>query len=224
MIFAEEFHSITPTLFHWSLFDPKVKCDLTSHAWQSEQGLVFFDPTPLAECALAELTEDRYPYAIFLTNSNHARSAEWYKKQFSIPVITSKSSIKELEITPDYTLDDFLTPKSIQSIPLDGGPTGETAYYIHEEKILILGDALIHLPQTGLAFLPDKYCIDPNQLRVSTQSLLLTSPRFICFAHGSPIVHQAESRLHSLLYTHYAGKNNRTKVPLFFSLLTSILP
>ncbi len=199
MIFAEEFHPITSTLFHWSLFDPKVKCDLTSHAWQSDQGLIFFDPTPLAPQALQELIEHRHPYAIFLTNSNHARSAQWYKKQFSIPIIASKASIGELEITPDYTLDDFSTPKSIQSIPLDGGPAGETAYYIDELKILILGDAIIHLPHTGLAFLPDKYCIDPHQLRVSTQSLLLTSPRFICFAHGSPIVHQAESRLRSLL-------------------------
>jgi glyoxylase-like metal-dependent hydrolase (beta-lactamase superfamily II) len=199
MIFAPDFQTILPGLFHWSVYDPKVKCDLTSHAWQSDQGIIFFDPTALSHDSLQQLIGNAPPYAILLTNSNHARSSEWYKQQLSIPIIAPKSSIDELDIIPDYTLEDFPIPPSIQAIPLDGGPKGETAYYIPTHKILILGDAIIHLPQTGLAFLPEKYCISHHQLLISAQTLLPLSPQYLCFAHGYPIVHQAQERLHHLL-------------------------
>jgi glyoxylase-like metal-dependent hydrolase (beta-lactamase superfamily II) len=201
MISAKEFHKVTSTLYHWGIYDSKVKCDLTSHAWQSTEGLIFFDPVPLAAQALEELIEGRQVYAILLTNSNHARCADWYRKQFSIPIIAPKSATRDLEITPDHSLDDFSIPASIHSISLDGAAPGETAYYIEQEGILIVGDAIIHLPPLGLAYLPDKYCTDSRKLRTSAQSLLRISPEYICFAHGAPIVYQAKIRLLSLLST-----------------------
>lgn len=199
MIFAEDFQALSPTLFHWSLFDTKVKCDLTSHAWLSDQGLIFFDPVNLAAPALEALTDNRPPLAVFLTNSNHARAAHWFKKKLSIPIVAPASSIDQLEITVDMTLDQFSIPAAIEIIPLEGGPAGETAYFIHQNKALIIGDAIIHLSQTGLDYLPDKYCLDGKRLHLSCQSLLSLSPDYICFAHGTPIVQQAAARLHSLL-------------------------
>ncbi|MCS7063018.1 MAG: hypothetical protein NZM04_03045 [Methylacidiphilales bacterium] len=196
---AQEYQKVTECLFYWSIFDPGVKCDLSSHAWNSPKGLVFFDPVPLAEDALVELTQSVRPHAIYLTNANHARSAEWYRSKFSIPIFAPSESLAELEIKPDGTLDIHPLSPELLSIPLTGGGLGETAYYIPASQSLILGDALVHLPQTGFTYLPDKYCRDSHQLKESSRALLELDVSIICFAHGMPIVQKAADRLKNLI-------------------------
>ena len=63
----------------------------------------------------------------------------------------------------------------------------------------ILGDALIHLPQTGLGILPSKYCDDRKELHGSLRKLLSFRFEALTFAHGLPIVAHGFQRISQLL-------------------------
>ena len=70
---------------------------------------------------------------------------------------------------------------------------------LHAEGVLHVGDALIHLPSTGFAPLPDKYCTDPRELRAALGKLLRFPCEVLTFAHGLPLVILARQRLADLL-------------------------
>src|SRR5262245_21558765 len=57
VIRADEFQTVTPRVFSWQAYDPQVKCDLSSVALLTEEGLVLVDPIPLRDEALNQLTE-----------------------------------------------------------------------------------------------------------------------------------------------------------------------
>ncbi|HEY8964801.1 MAG TPA: hypothetical protein VIM58_00040, partial [Candidatus Methylacidiphilales bacterium] len=84
--------------------------------------------------------------------------------------------------------------------PVPGGGPGETAFHAPDDGgLLFLGDAVIHLEETGLALLPKKYCADDKALRASLKQLLQLDFSLITFAHGTPLRVQAKERLRLLL-------------------------
>jgi glyoxylase-like metal-dependent hydrolase (beta-lactamase superfamily II) len=86
----------------------------------------------------------------------------------------------------------------LQALPIPGAVAGETAY-LTPEGYLFLGDAVINLESHGLALLPDKYCRDPRQNRLSLKTLLDYEFSIVTFAHGLPLRQQAKERLRALL-------------------------
>ena len=64
---------------------------------------------------------------------------------------------------------------------------------------LIFGDALINMGSNGFSFLPNKYCFNPKLMRRSLRKVLDYPCERILFAHGTPILSQAKSRLTNLL-------------------------
>jgi hypothetical protein len=191
---ATEIHRLTPTLAWWSAYEPAVKCDLTSHALHTPEGLVLIDPIALAH----PKDLGGPPIAILLTNANHARAAHWWREQTGARILAPADALPDLEITPDATLEDgALTPGGLRAIRLPGGPPGETAYL--SDGLCCLGDALIHLESHGFALLPDKYCADAVLLRTSLRKLLSYHLHILTFAHGAPLVDHVRERLASLL-------------------------
>jgi len=63
--------------------------------------------------------------------------------------------------------------------------------------LMVFGDAVVNLPGRGLELLPDKYCQNPAQLRVSLKSL----PRFgrAIMSHGEPLMDRASEHIQALL-------------------------
>jgi hypothetical protein len=194
---ATDFRAVTPTLFAWEAFEPAVKCDLSSCALDTRDGLIFIDPIALAEPALARLIGGRKPCAILLTNGNHARGASALRERLGVPVLaTADASV--LGILPDATLAGGQpTPGGLRVITLPGAGPGEIALIGH--GIAFLGDALIHLPPEGLRILPDKYCAAPRQLRRSLRKLLSCDFQIMTFAHGAPLLGHAHRQLEQLL-------------------------
>ncbi len=194
---AADFQKVTPTLFAWQAYDPAVKCDLSSCAFDSADGLVLVDPIELAEPALARLLHGRKPHAIILTNGNHSRAAENFRTRLGVKIFASADA-DGLGITPDATLaDGQLTPGNMRAVTLPGAGPGEIA--LTGNGIACLGDALIHLPPDGLRILPDKYCTDPAQLRHSLRKLLSCDFQVLTFAHGAPLIDSARQKLEHLL-------------------------
>ncbi len=196
---ADEFQKIADGLFFWQGYDAAVKADLCSTALQVGAELFFVDPIPLAKEALAELTGIATPAAVILTNGNHERAAENFRERFNIPVFAHENSRGEISLAMDEWLvgENVAIRAGLTAVHLPGAGTGEMA--LHAHRTLVVGDALINLGQTGFAFLPDKYCANPKQLRESARRLLALDFDVMTFAHGLPIVADAKRRLKTLL-------------------------
>ena len=190
-------------LFCWQAYDPASKVDLHASAVAMAGRLYFVDPIPLAEGALAELTMDAPPAGIVLTNANHARAAEVFRRRFRVPVCVHPEAAAAIGLASDAMLDAGGGPAfggAFEAIPLPGAAPGEIALYRAEgDGLMIIGDAVINLPSVGFAVLPDKYCANPKLLRRSLATLLERPFARMLFAHGEPIVARARTRLATLL-------------------------
>lgn len=196
---ADEFQWITPEVAFWEAYAPAVKCDLSSAALRLGERLVFIDPIPLAGDALAELTDGLQPALIVLTNGNHERAAAAYRERWGIPIAAHEEARAGLTLAPEQVLrdgDSLLDELTVVSIP--GAGPGEIAV-AGKSGVVCAGDALIQLPPDGLALLPAKYCRDAKVLPDSLRKLLRFDIRVLTFAHGSPIVAGARSKLEALL-------------------------
>lgn len=193
---AAEYQVVRPDLFFWQSYEPAVKTDLCCCAIAADEGLLFFDPIPLAAAAEEELIAGRKPRAIVLTNSNHERAAIALARRLEIDIWARAEAKGEVAATRWFDGKEKLFG-NVQAIPLEGFVPGETAF-LHEET-LILGDAIINLPPYGFSMLPDKYCIDPRRGREELKRLIPFQVEVLTFAHGLPIVEHARERLHRLI-------------------------
>jgi glyoxylase-like metal-dependent hydrolase (beta-lactamase superfamily II) len=191
---ASEILQAAPGLHFWQAYEPAVKCDLTSHAIATHEGLVLVDPIALADPSRLPGP----PAAILLTNANHARAAAWWRERTSAPIFAPAAALGELDLVPDHGLTDGdLAPGGLRTIALPGGAPGETAYLGH--GLCVVGDALIHLDSHGFALLPAKYCTDAALLSQSLRKLLSCEFDILTFAHGTPLRPHARERLATLL-------------------------
>ena len=197
---AEEFQALSDSLYHWSVFEPSVKCEIGCVALKLPSGWVVIDPVPLAEPAWKELLAMTPLRAILLTNGNHVRDSVALLGQHKVPVVTAADTRRDItEIRPDVTLLPGELLYGITAIAIPGATPGETAFY-SKTGVMILGDAIINTStDTGLEFLPDKYCADAEQNRASLRKLLEYDFHTLTMAHGAPVTTRAKEKLHALL-------------------------
>lgn len=197
---ANEFQTLGDGIYHWSVYEPSVKCEIGATALKLAGGLVLFDPVPLAEPAWKELTANAPLLAILLTNGNHVRAAVELRKQYHVPVVTAPETRRDIsELKPDVALLPHELLYGIRAIPIPGATPGETAF-LAPNGVLILGDAIINTDsEKGLELLPDKYCTDAKQNRESLQKLLELDIRILILAHGSPVTQNTKAKLATLL-------------------------
>lgn len=179
---ADEYADLGGGAYRWEAYDRESKVDLSASALITPEGLLFIDPIPLREEALAELQAAAgVPVAgIFLTNANHERAAAWFSRRLGTPVFSRAAP-----------------PPGRTVIPLPGGAPGEAA--LHCGDALVVGDALINLATHPFSLLPAKYCEDPAELRRSLRRLLDLRFERLLFAHGEPIMAGARDRVAALL-------------------------
>jgi glyoxylase-like metal-dependent hydrolase (beta-lactamase superfamily II) len=113
--------------------------------------LIIIDPPELSKVEEKELLSlininfSSPLMAILLTNIHHERASHLLKDLFSIPVWVNEFDKQNLEMPTNNTFTGgekiFF---GIESIQLEAQKSpGETAFYIRELKVMILGDALI---------------------------------------------------------------------------------
>jgi len=197
---ADEFQVLSDTLYHWSVYEPSVKCEIGCTALKLASGWVVVDPVPLAEAAWKELLALAPLRAILLTNGNHVRDTVALRAQHKVPVVTAADTRRDIaELRPDVTLLPGELLYGIMAIAIPGATPGETAFY-SKTGVMILGDAVINTStETGLEFLPDKYCADAEQNRASLRKLLDFDFHTLTFAHGAPVTTHAKEKLSALL-------------------------
>jgi hypothetical protein len=198
MAVANEIRRVAPTVYSWQAYEPAVKCDLSSAAIVTAEGLVLIDPIALAKPALATLASEFTLAAIILTNGNHARDSDAYRKEFRIPICAHAGARDSMDVVPDLTLSEGEpAPCSLRVVEVPGAGPGEIA--VLGKGVACIGDAVINLPPEGLRLLPPKYCSDPAALPGSLRKLLSHEFDILTFAHGSPLAGQARRGLEVLL-------------------------
>jgi len=197
---ADEFQALSDTLYHWSVYEPSVKCEIGCTALKLVSGWVVVDPVPLAETAWKELLALAPLRAILLTNGNHVRDTVALRQQYKVPVVTAADTRRDItELRPDVTLLPGELLYGIVSIAIPGATPGETAFY-SKTGVMIFGDAIINTStEAGLEFLPDKYCANAEQNRASLRKLLDFDFHTLTFAHGAPVTTHAKEKLRALL-------------------------
>lgn len=195
---ADEVHQIRPDLYFWQAYEASVKTDLSCCARRTESGWVLIDPIPLTKSIEAEFVAVAPPRAIVLTNGNHARAAAEYRVRYSIPIHAHAEAAAEFDFAIDHPIADGASIlEQFTVIALPGAGAGEVA--LHAGDCLHVGDALIHLPSHGFSLLPEKYCADAREMRQSLGKLLRFPFDVLTFAHGLPLVKNAQQRLSELL-------------------------
>jgi len=173
-------------LLEWSVYSPSVKTELFSHALVSDEKVVLVDPVMPDAATLTAINKLGTPGVILLTSGNHERSARELSRFLHIPVASPALAVREFSFKPDIIVDDLKQIYGIVPVALTGAAIGEHAYYCPQSQTLIVGDALLHLPD-GVIVLPDKYCTDPKQLKSSLGKLSSLNIALLGFAHGSAL-------------------------------------
>jgi glyoxylase-like metal-dependent hydrolase (beta-lactamase superfamily II) len=195
---SDEFSWVTAHLLFWQSYDSGCKTDVSCSAHVLKEGLVFIDPISVTPAAEKELFAMADPFAVILTNGNHARAAGYYRSRYDIPIFANSNACTELEVDTQIKDGEMLFDQ-LKIITLPGAGAGEIAVHHPDKKILSLGDILIHLPGRGFSILPDKYCQNPKLARHSLKKLRDLTPKILTFGHGLPIVSRAETRLIQLI-------------------------
>jgi glyoxylase-like metal-dependent hydrolase (beta-lactamase superfamily II) len=197
---ADQFQTLSDTTYHWSVYEPAVKCEIGCTALRINGGLVVFDPVPLADAAWKQLLALAPLRAILLTNGNHVRNTLALKTLHHIPVATAAETRRDItELRPEVVLLPNEVLYGIVPIAIPGATKGETAF-CSSTGVMVLGDAVINTdPAAGLQLLPDKYCDDPKLNRASLRKLLDFDFHTLTFAHGTPVTTGAKEKLAALL-------------------------
>jgi glyoxylase-like metal-dependent hydrolase (beta-lactamase superfamily II) len=193
--------AVLPGLHSWSSFHREWKVDFTSHAVQTAKGVVFIDPMKPGPAILAKLTALGEPLAVLLTNANHGRDADWFRKHFGVQVYAHPKAKSDCDAKIDVpVMDGEKLPGGLEAIYLPGAVDGECAFFSRAEgSTLIVGDILLNPKGKGLSILPEQYCDDHREARRSLRRLRDLTFKAMVFSHGEPITANARRQFLALL-------------------------
>lgn len=157
---------ILPGIFTWHEFSEEKQLNFNGYLLVSEDGSVLIDPPGMTEDGFARLESlagknSKCPLqAILLTNVHHERECDEMRKRFDVPVLINEKDEAGLEGKADKTFADRdALPCGLITFKLESQKSpGESAFFLKEKGIMILGDALIGKVPGKLNMLPpDKY-------------------------------------------------------------------
>lgn len=201
MSFDVATHHLSPALSVWHRYDSIVKADLFSTRLVTASGIYLIDPIPMEPVALQGLLGGNSLAGIVVTNGNHARASLALSKRLIVNIYAHAEARADLEGSQVIELHDgYRIAPDFTATIISGAAPGEVALHCEADGgTLILGDALINMAPDAFTFLPPKYCTNPKLMRRSLRKLLDYRFERILFAHGTPIVSQAQLRLARLL-------------------------
>jgi glyoxylase-like metal-dependent hydrolase (beta-lactamase superfamily II) len=194
---ATSLKEITRNLYGWSSFHTQWKTDFDSYAVKTPAGVVFVDPMKPAPAIIEKLEELGEPIGVFLTNAHHDRDADWFRKQYDIQIYAHEKAKSDCDTKIDVlVLDGEKLPGGLRAIHLPGSVASEIALYTKiSGGIILIGDALLNLPDKGLALLPDQYIEDRKQALQSLRKLAELDFKVVTFAHGDPLTDNAKKQI-----------------------------
>lgn len=196
-----------PGLYSWSEYNEEKKLNFNGLLIIGTGESVIIDPPDLGKDDELELkkiidSHSSCPLkAVLLTNVHHERASSLLKDKFSVPVWVNKRDKEALESSTDktFTGGDTLFC-GIQAIQLEHQKSpGETAFYIRDQQIMILGDALIgKVPGQVNMLPPDKYQ-DPAKAKVGLNQLLDYDFETLLIGDGASILKNGKEAVKNFL-------------------------
>ena len=196
-----------PGIFSWSEYNEEKKLDFNGLLIIGKGESVIIDPPALAKDDEAELkniidSHSSCPLkGVLLTNVHHERASSLLKDKFSVPVWVNNLDKEALETSNDKTFigGDTLFC-GIQAIQLEHQKSpGETAFYLKDQQIMILGDALIGKVPGEVSMLPpDKYK-DPAKAKICLNQLLEYDFETLLVGDGTSILKGAKEAVKTFL-------------------------
>lgn len=198
---ATKLKEIVKKLYSWSSFHTQWKVDFNSYALKITDGIVLVDPLKPESAVLKELEDLGEFSGIFLTNAHHDRDADWFRKHYEIQIYAHEKAKADCDTSIDVLiLDGERLPGGVKAIHLPGSSASETAFYTKlSGGIVMVGDILLNSGGKGLTLLPEPYIEDRKQALKSLPKLLQHRFATITFAHGDPIVENAEKQIENFL-------------------------
>ncbi len=197
---AKRLTEITPAVHRWSSFNSQWKVDFSSYAVVTGEGVYYVDPMRPGPTLQKKLAALGTPLGVFLTNANHGRDADWFRKKYDIQVFAHEKATSECEHKIDVlVLDGEKLPGGPRVLHLPGAGAGEVGLIVGD--VILLGDSLLNPKNGTLAPLPEQYCADTKQLAKSLRKLLDLNFQTLAFAHGEPIIGGAKQKLIAALKT-----------------------
>ena len=171
---------IIPGVFGWSEYSEEKGLDFNGYLIIGKEESVIIDPPDLENDDEEELKiiMDRPSSCplkgIILTNVHHERASNSLKNRFSVPVWVNEQDKEGLEVSAGNTFrgGDILFC-GIQAIQLeDQKSPGETAFYMKDQKTMLVGDALIGKVPGQVNMLPSDKFKDPVKAKAGLQKLM----------------------------------------------------
>ncbi len=193
---------------------PETPYDWNSYAIRIDQAnvLALVDPLPLTDTEIRQIEAVGAPTHILLTCNWHLREGEIFRERWGCEIYLNALGLPETETTIDGTFrggDRLWDTVEVIDIPHSGW-TEETAFLVEQEKgLLIVGDAAcggradIGVPEGEISIFTNQLEAISDREKARNSLMGLTAYPFdaICFAHGTPIRHQAKAALQRFLDT-----------------------
>ncbi len=194
--------------------NPQTTYDWNSYAIRIEQSnvLALVDPLPLTDAEIRQIEEIGTPTHILLTCNWHLREGEIYRKRWGCKIFLNALGLSEAETTIDGTFeggDRLWDAVRVIHIPHVGWEE-ETGFLVEQAQgLLIVGDVIcggradIGVPDGKIGIFTNQLeaISDRRKARDSLMGLMEYPFDAICFAHGTPIRHQAKAALQRFLAT-----------------------
>ena len=194
-------NQILPGIYCWSEYCEEKQLNFNGYYLVRQGESVIIDPPDLDEPGLQELLTlinehaDAPLKGILLTNVHHERASKIFKERLSVPVIINDHDRQGLESASDNIFrgeERILCGLKVIAFQNQKSP-GESAFLLEEEKILIVGDALIgKIPGQVNLLPPDKYG-DIAQAREGLQVLRHLDFDHLLVGDGTSIIAEAKS-------------------------------
>ena len=193
---------ILPRIWQWSWFSEEKQIEFNGHFLEIGEHRILVDPPPMSRGDMAQITHGDPVDYIVLTNRDHQREADVYKKELNCQLMIPEKDSAEMSVHADKTFKDGeLLPGGMWVIQLDDQKSpGESALFLQTGKgILLVGDALLGKPSGSLSLLaPEKYA-DIAKAREGLRRLLKYNFDSLLVGDGTPILQNAKAVLEQTL-------------------------
>ena len=190
---------IVPGVWHWTAFHEGIGFDVSSYF--VERGATLIDPMLPEEGT--DAFRGREPEVILLTNRHHYRHSDRFVEEFGCPVLCHETGLHEFEGGPavqGFAFGDDVA-NGVLALEVGALTPEETAFHIDAGRgALSFADAVMNIPGSGLAFVPDDYMGDDPEgvkegLRESFRRLLAHDFDALLVAHGAPMPSRGKAAL-----------------------------
>jgi len=148
----------------WSVFNEEKQINFNGYYLLTPRGHVLIDPPVMSDQEISEVEFLAKPIKIYLTNKHHTRASAAHRERWGVPIHVHQDDAPLMEIKVDGTFaDGEILEDALEVVRIPDAKTpGECAFYWTQQKILIVGDAMIGKPGGALSILPDEKFKNPE--------------------------------------------------------------